>query len=204
MIQILTLIFISTLPLASLAAQKNDHWYKVESKKQEKKAKPKANYNYDSVEKSNPERQFQNPGYWSLRPKLSFSGGYHVDKAFLNEGKRNRLFFNTALQFRQRPWYRLTANALLLQNNSMLAGLSYEITPSRERVRTYYGVGVAHLLVAEKQFSNLVELDAYYATAQYGWEVLLPSKHGYNIEIKGFLSGNDYAIQISAGYIIPL
>ena len=85
----------------------------------------------------------------------------------------------------------------------MFIGASWEFTPSRKRVRSYYGFGVAHLLVSNKQFSNLVDADSYYLTAQYGLEFLLANHHGWNVEIKGFWSGANYATQGSVGYIIP-
>lgn len=199
---LLSLIFI-TLPSFALAAQKKDHWYKVESPKQERQNKKKDHYLYDSVEKSKMNRSFEAENFWSLRPKISLGGGYHADKALFNEGKTNRFFINGSLAFRNRPWHRLVANILLLQNNSLFTGFSVEFTPSREKNRTYYGFGVAHQMVADKEFSNLVDVDNYYVTAQYGWEFLRPDSHGFSVELKGFLSSTNYAIQFGGAYIIP-
>jgi len=187
-----------------MAAQKKDHWYKVENKVPEKKQKVSSSYPYDSVEKAASVTNFSEIGFWSLRPKLSLAGGFHADKAVFKDKKSNRWFFSTSLQFRNRPWQRISANVLLLQNNSMFVGSSWEYTPSRGSTRQYYGVGVAHLLVSEKEFSNLVEKESYYLTLHYGLEILLRSKNAIAIELKGFLTGNNHALQLSVGYIIPL
>jgi len=189
--------------LSAVGAKNNDHWYKVESKKSEKKKKTIPFYPYDSLEKGASKQSFKEIGFWSLRPKLGLSGGFHADRSLFSDHRLNRFFLNTSLQFRTRPTHRLTANAQLLLNNSMFIGGSWEFTPSRKRTRTYYGGGIAHKLVSNKQFSNLVEGESYYVTAQYGWEMLKPSGNGWTIEVKGFLSSADRAIQLSWGYLLP-
>jgi len=202
--QLLLLTFLFQFSLYAMGAKNKDHWYKVESKKPEKKQESPNPYPYDSVEKSAPDTQFYEIGFWSLRPKLSLSGGFHADKAVLKEGESNRFFFNTGLHFFNHPWYRINANILLLQNNSMFVGTSWEYTASRKSSRDYFGVGVAHRLISEKEFNNLVEGESYYLTAHYGLEFLLKSQRGISVELKGYYSSNNYALQLAFGYIIPL
>lgn len=203
MLRLCITLVVMHFSVSALGAKNKDHWYKVESKEPTKKTKNQDPYPYDSVEKSAPNAKFRKTNIWSLRPKLSIGGGYQFDKSFFNDNKRNRLFLLTNLHFLNKPWSRWNASVQLMQNNSLFIGASWEITPSRERIRTYYGIGAAHLLVSEKEFSNLVDGESYYLTANCGWEVLLDNNHGWNVEIKGFWSSDDYAIQVSGGYIIP-
>lgn len=193
------------LPLSfpAMGAKNKNFRYKVESKENEKKTKTHNPYPYDSVEKSAPSKKFAKTMMWSLRPKLSLSTGFHVDKAVLEDDKTNRFFFSAALRFHNRPAHRIAVNTQIMQNNSMFLGAAWELTPSRERARSYYGIGLAHLLVSEKEFSNLVEWDNYHLTAHYGYEVLLQNDRAWSVEIKGFLaSGGNYAAQLSGGYIV--
>lgn len=203
MARLLVILFFMQIGFSAMAAQSKDHWYKVESQEEEKKTKTPDPYPYDSVEKDAPTKVFREVGFWSLRPKLGLSGGFHADKSFFKEKENNRFFLNASVQFLTKPWHRVTANAQLIQNNSMFIGGSWEFTPSRKRIRNYYGLGLAHLLVSQKEFSNLVDWDHYYVTIKYGWEFLLANQYGWNAEIKGFWSGNNYAVQASIGYIIP-
>ncbi len=203
MFRLVLLLIILQLSVSAMAAKNKDHWYKVESQQPEKKSKPRPFYPYDSVEKDAPQKTFKEIGFWSLRPKLGLSGGFHADRSFFDNDDADRFFINSTIQFRTRPWHRWSANVQLLQNNSMFVGAAWEITPSRESARSYYGVGVAHLLVSRKEFSNLVEPENYAVTAHYGWEFLLSNQHGWNLELKAFWSGSNPAIQFAAGYIIP-
>ena len=186
-----------------MAAKNKDHWYKVESKKTQKESKPEPFYPYDSVEKDDKNRSFKEIGFWSLRPKIGLSLGFHADKAVFKNSKSNRGFLDSKIYFYNQPWYRVTLNVQIIQNNSAFLGGSLEYTPSRESSRNYYGVGASHLLVSEKEFSNLVEPDSYYLTATFGREFLLQTGHAWFVESKGYWSGNNYAIQLALGYIIP-
>ena len=197
------LLLILPFSLQALAAKNKTYWYKVESKKPEKKSKNKNPYPYDSVEKDLPRKNFSEIGFWSLKPKLGLSAGFHADKEVFENDKTNRWFFNANLYFRNRPWHRFVINTLILQNNSAFVGGEWQYTPSRKHARNYYGIGVAHLLVSEKEFSNLVEQEAYHVTATVGREFLMRSQHAWFIEAKGFFTFENYALQLSAGYIIP-
>lgn len=201
--QALLILLIFQFSFSALGAKSKKYWYKVESKKQEKKSTNQTPYPYDSVEKQLPNKKFREIGFWSLRPKVALSGGFHADKAVFEDDKTNRFFFNSALYFRQRPWHRFAINALILQNNSAFVGGEWQFTPSRESSRNYYGAGIAHLLVSEKEFSNIVEFDAYYLTATFGREFLLQSQHAWFAEAKAYISSENYALQIGVGYIIP-
>ncbi len=203
MLRLVFLLFFLQTGVYALGAQKDDHWYKVETKNDEKKSKNPEYYPYDSVEKGAPKKTFSEVGFWSLRPKLGLSGGFQGDKAVFTESRTDRFFINASVQFLTQPWYRVAAHFQLMQANSLFAGASLEFTPSRKRVRSYYGFGLAHLLVSKKQFSNLVEADSYYLTGNYGWEFLLRNQHGWNIELKAFWSGSNQALQVAVGYIIP-
>lgn len=201
------LFLIATLLLlsfSSLAAKKKDYWLKVESDSPQKKTKNNKPYPYDSLEADNPNKSFSETGFWSLQPKLLFTGGFHGDKAFIREGKTNRWFLGSGLQFRNHPWHRITIIGQLQQNNTLFVSGAWEYTPSRKAFRHYYGAGLAHLLVSDKQLSNLVELEHYFVTLSAGFEYLLQSRHGVMLEAKGFLGTNNYAVQITLGYLIPL
>lgn len=191
------------LSLPALAAKNKDHWYKVESDPPKKEIKTNPHYLYDSVERDDKKTLFSEVGFWSLRPKLGLSFGFHADKAVFTDSKTNRFFIDSKVYFRNRPWHRVTLNVQVIQNNSAFVGANWEYTPERTASRNYYGLGVAHRLVSNKEFSNLVEPDSYYATFNVGREYLQRNGNAWFGECKGLWSGNNFAIQLSIGYIIP-
>ncbi len=188
----------------ALAAQNKDHWYNVETKSKNENKKKEESYPYDSVDSKDSKPRFARSYFWNLRPKVGFSGGFHADRRFFETGKANRLFFNTSLYFRNRPWHRWVANIQYMQNNSLFAGASWEITPSRKQSRFYYGAGLSHRLVSEKELNNFIEEENFHINLQCGQEILTSKDQAWNIEAKAFFSTNNQAIQLSLGYIFSI
>jgi hypothetical protein len=186
-----------------LARKTRSTGIKSRAPKKKRKKKTAPNYPYDSLEQTVPEKEFKEVGFWSLQPKLVLGGGFRVDEEVLDGRRYDRVFINASILFRNRPWHRLQGGFQLVHSNALLMGLTWEFTPSRERVRSYYGFGLSNLLVSDKEFRNFLEIDNYFATGVYGWEFLLPSGRGWNIEIKGYLGAEEQALQFSGGYIIP-
>ncbi|MEM7647337.1 MAG: hypothetical protein AAF203_10540, partial [Pseudomonadota bacterium] len=179
-------------------------WYKVESESETKKTQKKSTYEFDSVEPSRGRRKFRPMPLWTLTPKLQLGGGFHADNELFEKSYADKFFGLVGLKFRNRPTNRLSTQALFIVNNSLLLNASYEFTPSRKQNRNYYGVGVSHLLVSDKEFANLVEFDNYFVTGTYGYESLFSDGRGYWFEVRGYLGDSRYAVQIQVGYIIPI
>lgn len=196
------ILIISSSP--AIAAQSKDHWYNVETEKDEKEIKNVEEYPYDSVDSPEPKPVFAKTYLWNLRPKVSFSGGFHADKRFFETGESNRFFLNTNLHFRNRPWHRWVANIQLMQNNSLFLGASWEMTPSRKASRFYYGGGLSHRLISEKELGNFVEGENFYVNLQLGREILLSKDRAWTVEIKGMASSDNHALQLSFGYLFTL
>lgn len=188
----------------ALAATNKDSQYKVESTENNETLKTNEDYSYDSLEESPTNKQFPKTLIWTLRPKISFATGLHADKAYL-KGERPDLLVNSInLRFFVHPWNRWNGGVQFLQSNKLFLQASWEIMPSREKNRSYYGVGLAHLFYSEKEFSNLVDKDTVHITAHYGWEFLRASQQAWNVELKGFYANENYAFQMTIGYLFPL
>lgn len=192
------------LPLTATAVQSNDHWLKVETQKEQPKQSQKDTHLYDSLEAPIETPAFASPGLWTLDTRVTAGFGFLADRAFWETGNSSRWFFNAGLQWRVRPWHRLSSQVLLLQNNTLFLSTSWDYTPSRTQFRPYYGVGLAHQVLASKQISNLLEIEQYYLTGKAGIEYLLESKHGLLAEAKLLLGTQSYALQVTFGYLIPL
>lgn len=188
----------------AIAAKTENHWLKVESEEKKQEIIDPATYPYDSLEPQLMNKKFTEIGFWSLQPKLIFSGGFHGDKAFFETQKDNRWFFNSEIKFFNKPWHRWSGGVLFLQNNSLFLHGAWEYTPSRKPTRSYYGIGAAHRLISEKEFRNFLEGENYYLTLNTGFEFLARSQNAWNIELKGFLSSDNYVAQLSIGYMISL
>ena len=191
---------LSTLSFPLLAAKKDDHWYKVEPKQEEKKVKSGESYTYDSLDNKSSNEKFSEVGFWSLRPKFSLGTGLLTDGEFSDFP----ILFNGSIYFSHHPWYRWSINALVVSDNSMLVNGSLEFTPSRKAQRFYYGFGIANQLVADKKFSNLVDIDNYFITGHYGLETLMRNGHGWSVEGKAYVNLSDFILQVGVNYIIPL
>jgi hypothetical protein len=202
MMRAFTLCSFLTVCFSAMGATQSDHWYKVETKEKPKTSKKAEDFHYDSLENPVPMKKFVSPSFWSLRPKLTLGAGFHADKNAFKGNQWDRLFLIAGARFFVQPWHRWTAQVQLLQNNTMFVSAAWEITHSREAARSYYGFGLAHLLLTDKEFSNFVEPDSYHLTAHYGWEFLLEKHRAWNTEVKAFWSGNNYALQLSVGYLI--
>jgi hypothetical protein len=203
MYRTLSATFLFIFWVSAFGAQNTKHWYKVESPKKEKKKKTAPNYPYDSLEQTVPEKSLRRWAFGHFNLNLFWVVGFGWMKRSSDGRRYDRVFINASILFRNRPWHRLQGGFQLVHSNALLMGLTWEFTPSRERVRSYYGFGLSNLLVSDKEFRNFLEIDNYFATGVYGWEFLLPSGRGWNIEIKGYLGAEEQALQFSGGYIIP-
>ena len=133
--QTLSALIICIFSVPSFSAQKKNHWYKVESPKQNPKDTKKNDQLYlkDSLEKSKPQKVFLPFTQWNLKPKLTFGAGFHGDKSFFSQGSFNRFYISGGLRFRVRPTNRLALQFQLMQNDSFFSSIAYEITKKRSR-----------------------------------------------------------------------
>ena len=198
------MVFLLNASNFSWAAPPKDHWYKVETPKKEKAKKTPRSHQQDSIEIQNIEAPVQKTILWNLEQKLLFGGGLLADRGTFEKNYWDRFFIMTGLRFRQRPTYRLSALAQLLQSNTFFLNANVDFTPSRKAKRTYYGFGVAHQLISEKEFANFVDRSNFFVTGHYGYEFLTSSRRGYSVEFKTFLGSENYAFQISIGFILPI
>ena len=69
------------------AAQKDDFWYKVESKKEVKNQKENPSYPYDSIEVTEEKKVFREIGFWPNSSNISFGGGFFADEEYFKNDK---------------------------------------------------------------------------------------------------------------------
>lgn len=204
MIQLLLSALLFFAFTISNAAQKEDFWYKVESEKEKTKTDDPPSYPYDSLENTEEKKVFREVGFWPNSSNLSFGGGFFADEEFFKNSKTNRWFINSDITFRNRAWHRLIVGGTLIQNNSFLFNLGWQYTPSRKPIRTFYGLGLAHLLYSEDEFRSLLVSGNYFVTASTGIEILQKSQRGWRGELKAYVGSGTYAVHFLINYIVHL
>ena len=200
----MTLLVFFIFCLHSFAAQKPDSWYKVESPQEVKSEEDKNPYQFDSLESPGDRKNFSDIGYWSRRPKWSIGAGFLADSEVFDKGKTNRWFIATEISFLNKMWHRFIAGGLLLQNNTFFLNSSWHYLPSRKAFRSYYGLGVAIQLLAEKESRSLLEVENYFLTATFGLEQLLTASSGLRGEVKTYLGTKNSGVHLLFSYILHL
>ena len=204
MCKTLVLIFLFSTSLPTQAATPGHGSIKVETDKPTHDSTHPPAYPYDSVDKARTKKTKPAHRQWPLRSQLLFSTGLYTPTDSWSSKTLEMLFFQVGLQFLTRPTYRYRLQTTILPEEGLMVSGTWDYTPSRKMWRPYYGVGAAHKLLAQREFSNLVELSQYYVTAQAGFEYRLPNSGGLSFELKTFIGTEDRAVQISFGYIIFL
>ena len=204
MYKTLVLIFLLSLSAPLQAAPSGHGSIKVETSTQTREPTEPSTYPYDSLDKARARNVKRPHRQWPLRSQLIFSTGFFTPTDDFRQPPLDMLFFQVGMQFFTRPTYRYRIQTTLLPQEGLMVSGSWEYTPSRKVWRPYYGLGAAHKLLAQREFSNLVELSQYYVTAQAGLEYRLPGSGGLSFELKTYLGTEDAALQLSVGYIIFL
>lgn len=200
----LVVILLITASLPLKAAPSRDGSIKVETSTQTSEPSNHPTYPYDSVDRAKLQADASAHRQWPLRSQLLFSSGFYTPAGSWNPRTLEMFFLQAGVQFVTRPTYRYRVQMTLLPEEGLMINGTWEYTPSRKVWRPYYGIGAAHKLLAQREFTNLVELSQYYVTAQAGLEYRLPKSGGLSFELKTFIGTEDSALQLSVGYIIFL
>lgn len=188
-----------------LAAQNPNVWHKVESPKKEESSKkgPKP-HQFDSLEDK---FKFQKPRpqrLWPLNPRLNLSGGLQLEGDDSAPDQFGLLNGRIGVVFNTQANRRFAGGVALIQNREAMLNFDIQFTPSRTFSRFFYGFGIAHQLTADKELSNLLELENYFVTGLLGWEILLTKTQGVFFSTRGMASTGNQIVELNLGYTFKL
>jgi hypothetical protein len=201
-------LIISAFSTSVWAASTKDQWIPMDPPKN-----PKANSapakssppDTDSLNlDTNPIKPQSSSRFWTLDPKLGLGLGALINSDRLNEPVIGWMTAQVDLNLLVSPTYRYSLQLLVLPSDSVFLSASWEATPSRKALRPFYGLGLAHQMIANKEFSNLVEWDQYFLTLQAGIEYNLPSQNGVRAELKSFINRQDPSLLVNLSYLFNL
>jgi hypothetical protein len=189
-------------------ASTQDQWIPMDPTKRPQESLAPAKFSppdTDSLNLDTSPVQPQHSSYfWTLDPKLGLGLGALVNSDRLNEPVISWMTAHVDINLLVSPTYRYNLQLLVLPSDSVFLSASWETTPSRKALRPFYGFGLAHQMIAHKEFSNLVEWDQYFLTLQAGIEYQLPSQNGVRAELKSFINRQDPSLLLNFSYLFNL